>query len=205
MPRPRFHKLPSEQQQAILQAALDEFATHGFGSASLNRIIDDAGISKGSMYYYFDGKADLYAHVARVELGRLFDVVGPFPVPDVPDADRFWDALGRDYLRLMGALVGSPRLGALARDWLAASGNSRVEQVQKELEQAAMPWFEATLRVGQRVGAVRKDIPRPLLIAIVFSLGQTMDTWLVTQQLDEKQFRKTARVLIDMIRRALAP
>ena len=67
MPRPRFHKLPPAQQQAILGAALDEFATRGFSAASLNRIIEAAGISKGSMYYYFDGKEDLYAHVARGE------------------------------------------------------------------------------------------------------------------------------------------
>ena len=45
MARPRFYKLPPEQQQAILRAALDEFATHGFNAASLNRIIDASGIS----------------------------------------------------------------------------------------------------------------------------------------------------------------
>lgn len=50
MPRPRFHKLPPAQQQAILLVAFDEFATHGFTGASLNRIIEAAGVSKGSMY-----------------------------------------------------------------------------------------------------------------------------------------------------------
>ena len=74
---------PPAQQQAILRAALDEFAAHGFHDASLNRVIDAAGISKGSMYYYFDGKEDLYAHVTRVELERLFACVGPFA-----DSDR---------------------------------------------------------------------------------------------------------------------
>lgn len=205
MPRPRFHKLLAEQQQTILRAALEEFAAHGFVGASLNRIIDEAGISKGSMYYYFDDKADLYAHVVRVELGRLFDTAGPFSVPDVDEPKRFWDALARDYLRLIGALFGSPHLRALARDWLSASGNPRVEQVQKELEHAAAPWFEKTVVAGQHVGAVRKDVPRELLIAIVLSLGQTMDTWLMTQQLDAKQLRKTTSMLIDMFRRALAP
>ncbi|HWH51574.1 MAG TPA: helix-turn-helix domain-containing protein, partial [Gemmatimonadaceae bacterium] len=81
MPRPRFHKLSPDQQQAILRAALDEFAAHGFGASSLNRIIDAAGISKGSLYYYFDDKEELYAHVARRELGRLFEAAGPFPIP----------------------------------------------------------------------------------------------------------------------------
>ena len=54
------------QQQAILRAAFDEFATHGFSTASLNRIIDAAGISKGSMYYYFDSKEALFIAVMEI-------------------------------------------------------------------------------------------------------------------------------------------
>ena len=44
----------AQQQETILRAALAEFAAHGFADASLNRIIEAAGISKGSLYYYFD-------------------------------------------------------------------------------------------------------------------------------------------------------
>ena len=86
---------PRAQQQAILRAALDEFAAHGFHDASLNRIIDAAGISKGSMYYYFDGKEDLFAHVARVEFERLFTTIGPSPSRRSPGrlpSGRPWSA-----------------------------------------------------------------------------------------------------------------
>ena len=83
MVRPRFAKLAPEQQQAILQAALNEFAAHGFHDVSLNRVIEAAGISKGSMYYYFDGKEDLYGYVTQIGLERLFSGLGPFPVPSV--------------------------------------------------------------------------------------------------------------------------
>jgi AcrR family transcriptional regulator len=109
VPRPRFRKLPAAQQQAILRAAFDEFAAHGFSGASLNRIIDAAGISKGSMYYYFDSKEELYAHVARGELGRLVESAGPFPVPAAPDPDAFWSTLEEYYRRIMAALAASIR------------------------------------------------------------------------------------------------
>ena len=95
MVRRRFAKLPAAQQQAILRAALDEFAAHGFHDASLNRVIDAAGISKGSMYYDFDGKEDLYTHVTRVELERIFACVGLFPIPTETDrtpSGRRWRA-----------------------------------------------------------------------------------------------------------------
>lgn len=58
-------------------------------------MIDAAGISKGSMYYAFDGKEDLYLHVTRVELERLFACFGPFPIPTETDpapSGRRWSA-----------------------------------------------------------------------------------------------------------------
>jgi AcrR family transcriptional regulator len=205
MARPRFFKLPPEQQQAIMRAALDEFATHGFSAASLNRIIDAAGISKGSMYYYFDGKEDLYAHVARVELGRLFEATGPFPVPTARAPDAFWSQLEEHYLRIMGAFAASPQLAALARDWLTASASPALQQAQKEMEGALVPWFEQAIAVGQRARAVRKDVPASLLIAVVFAMGQAMDTWLITQPLDATSLGKWVAIFIGMLRRTLSP
>jgi AcrR family transcriptional regulator len=204
MVRPRFAKLPSAQQQAILSAALDEFAAHGFHDASLNRVIDAAGISKGSMYYYFDSKEDLYTHVTRVELGRLFEAVGPFSIPTKTEPDTFWSTLEDYYLRLMIALTDSPQLAALIRGWLAAS-TSALQQAQQELEQSAMPWLESALAAGQQVGAVRADLPSGLLIAVIVGMGQAMDTWLVTQQPDAEALPRLVRTLVGMIRRAIEP
>ena len=204
MVRPRFAKLPEAQQQIILGAALEEFAAHGFHDASLNRVIDAAGISKGSMYYYFDGKEDLYIHVARVELERLLVRLGPFPIPAQTDPDVFWSTLEGFYLRLMSALATSPQLAALIRGWLAAS-NTALQQAQQELGQAALPWIEEALEAGQRIGAVRTDLPAGLLITVVVGMGQAMDTWLVTQDPDAEALPPLVHALIDMIRGALRP
>ncbi|GMA95355.1 hypothetical protein GCM10025881_21790 [Pseudolysinimonas kribbensis] len=125
MARPRFHRLPAEQQRAIMAAALEEFAAHGFAAASLNRIIDAAGISKGSMYYYFDGKDDLYADVIRMQLEQLLEHSGPISVPDPADADAFWSELEGLYLRLMRRLGETPETAALLRGWLTGSGGPR--------------------------------------------------------------------------------
>jgi AcrR family transcriptional regulator len=205
MVRPRFAKLPREQQEAILRAALDEFAAHGFHDASLNRVIDAAGISKGSMYYYFDGKEDLYAHVARLEFERFFAALGPFDVPPGSDADGFWSALERYYLAAMTRLGSSPQLTTLIRGWLSAAGNPSLQQSLRELEQATLPWVERALTTGQSIGAVRTDLPPDLLIAVVIGMGQAMDTWLLAQQPAEADLPRLTGVLIEMIRRALQP
>ncbi len=205
MVRSRFAKLRPEQQQAILRAALDEFAARGFHEASLNRVIEAAGISKGSMYYYFDGKEDRYAYVAQTEMEGLFARLGPFPVPSDGDADEFWSTLERYYLQLTTALAASPQLAALLRGWVAAAGSPVLQRAQHELEQAVMPWIEQALATGQHIGAVRSDLPSALLIAVVVGMGQAMDIWLMTQPPDTDDLPRMIGALIDMIRGAVQP
>ncbi len=44
-----------------------------------------------------------------------------------------------------------------------------------------------------------------LLIAVVFSMGQAMDGWLMMEQPDGKALRRLVRLLVGMMRRALSP
>lgn len=203
MVRPRFAKLPSHLQQTILRVALDEFAAHGFHEASLNRVIDAAGISKGSMYYYFEDKADLYSHITRTELAGLFALVGPLPELNSGDADEFWRTLEDYYLRLVTALARSPQLAALLRDWATAVKNPAFQRTQGELEQASLPWIEQALVTGQRLGAVRDDLPSSLLIAVVLGMGEAIDVWLMIQQPDDGTLPGLIGTLISLIRGAV--
>ena len=50
-------------RDALLGAALHEFTAHGFGKASLNRILSSAGMSKGQLYHHFASKEGLYLAV----------------------------------------------------------------------------------------------------------------------------------------------
>jgi AcrR family transcriptional regulator len=203
MVRPRFARLPPAQQQAILDAAGQEFTAHGFHDASLNRIIDAAGISKGSMYYYFDGKEDLFAHVARVEFERLLAAVGPVPLPAGPDPDAFWSAIEGYYLDTMTALAARPQLAALVRAWLAAADNPALQQAQQDMEQAIVPWVHRVLAAGQACGAVRTDLPPGLLIAVTLGMGRAMDLWLMAEQPADAALPPLVGALIGMLRRAL--
>jgi AcrR family transcriptional regulator len=187
----------------MVRAAVDEFAAHGFRDGSLNRIIEAAGVSKGSLYYYFDGKEDLYAYVTRLEFERLFADLGPFHAPVHEGPDGFWAGLERYYVELMSALAASPQLAALTRGWLAASGNAALDTAQQEMERVALPWIARTLTAGQDLGAIRTDLPSGLLIAVVVGMGQAMDTWLVAEQPDPATRERWIHTFITMIRAAL--
>jgi AcrR family transcriptional regulator len=205
MARPRFRKLAPAQQERILDAARREFAAHGFGEASLNRIIDAAGISKGSMYYYFDGKEDLYAQVIRDQLEGLLLRAGPFPVPDAQHPDPFWDALTEGYLRLVHALFASPEAAALLRGWLGSSASPSLRAAQLEAEQEVLPWVMQTLAAGQAIGAIRTDLPADLLLAVVMAMGQAIDVWMFGTPHEGADLDEAARTTMGMIRRAIAP
>ncbi|EEG76840.1 transcriptional regulator, TetR family [Dethiobacter alkaliphilus AHT 1] len=61
-----FLNLSQQEQKQVLEAALDEFSKRDFKTASLNSIIEQAGISKGSMYHYFHNKEDLYLYLMEI-------------------------------------------------------------------------------------------------------------------------------------------
>ena len=50
-------------QQTILRAAMVEFADKGLGGARIDAIAERAGINKRLIYYYFDGKDELFLAV----------------------------------------------------------------------------------------------------------------------------------------------
>ena len=63
MPKQTFLNLPEEKRQAIVNAAVDEFIAYGFEAASINRIVANSGISKGSFYQYFEDKMDVFRYL----------------------------------------------------------------------------------------------------------------------------------------------
>jgi AcrR family transcriptional regulator len=60
---------PSRQrkQQEILACAARVFARNGFPGTDMQAIADDAGVAKGTLYLYFDGKEELF--LAAVDQG----------------------------------------------------------------------------------------------------------------------------------------
>ena len=58
-----FINLAEDKKKVILQSAVQEFARLGYQKASLNTIVRDASISKGSLYQYFQNKEALFNYI----------------------------------------------------------------------------------------------------------------------------------------------
>lgn len=75
MPSNTFLNLSEEKQKKLLDAAKKEFSLHLLEDVSINQIIKNAGISRGSFYMYFEDKEDLYSYFLKYYHGILHERV----------------------------------------------------------------------------------------------------------------------------------
>lgn len=75
MPKTTFLNLPAEKRDTFLSLALEEFATHDYAGASVSKLVGRAGIAKGSLYQYFEDKADLFVFLVEHAQNVLLETV----------------------------------------------------------------------------------------------------------------------------------
>ena len=71
MPSQTFLNLDSKKQQKLLDAAMEEFSTVRYTEASVNHIIQQAGIPRGSFYMYFVDKDDLFSYILELNKKKI--------------------------------------------------------------------------------------------------------------------------------------
>ena len=62
MPTDTFFRLPESKREHVLQALQAEIARSPFENFSINNVLRDSGISRGSFYQYFRSKEDIYLY-----------------------------------------------------------------------------------------------------------------------------------------------
>lgn len=75
MPSSTFLNLPPEKQSKLLEAAAREFSRKSFSDASINQIIKEAGIPRGSFYMYFQDKEELFRYLLQGYIEQLLRLI----------------------------------------------------------------------------------------------------------------------------------
>ena len=105
----------SAKRRQIMEGARQVFLSAGFDGASMNDIARAAGVSKGTLYAYFDSKDELFEAIIRGEFAQAAERLCTFR--------REGDA--RDMLRDFGvrliSRMSEPGTRALARVVIAAA------------------------------------------------------------------------------------
>jgi len=65
----------AERPQEILEAAFAEFSRNGYATTTLDQIAERAGVTKGTIYVYFDNKEHLFISMVRELMKVTLDTV----------------------------------------------------------------------------------------------------------------------------------
>ncbi|MBD3858097.1 MAG: TetR/AcrR family transcriptional regulator [Acidobacteria bacterium] len=203
MARPRFANLDLDTRHRILETAAEEFASRGFEGVSLNQLIDRLGMSKGSFYYYFDDKADLFTTVADL----AWAIVLPVEQLDLEtfNADTFWPSLEALMQEARSRIRANPWLVGFTRMMYDPPEIAGVRESLAEKFDEARQWQAELIRRGQTLGAVRVDLPVELLQALLVGADEAGDRWFVSnwENLEEKEIERLFQEVFAIFKRML--
>src|SRR5882757_3515546 len=152
----RWERRKDARAPEILDAALGCFADKGFAATRMDDIAARAGITKGTIYLYFESKEAVFKALARQSIGAQLD--------DVRARVEASDGASADLLRLVIATMGhfartSDRV-ILPKVLLAEAGNfpELAEFWRREIIDRGIGLFETIIRRGVARGEFR-DVP----------------------------------------------
>jgi AcrR family transcriptional regulator len=171
---------PKDPRQAILQLARQLFFEKSYSKVLMADLARQLGMSKKTLYLYFDGKEDLLKAVIKEYLaeGRLEieQILGDTRLDFEEKASRYFSYVGSRLLAVNRQLMTDIRKHAPG-SW---------QLLHDYKIEAAYMRFNALLEEGMAKGAVRQDINRSLAVILYASALETIFNPDYTRQLPEQ-------------------
>jgi TetR/AcrR family transcriptional regulator len=168
-----FRHLPPDKQERVLTAALAEFADQGYQAASLNRMVAQAGIAKGSLYQYFPNKEGIFSHIFQYALKAVRGTLTT--VKEETLEENFFIRLEKSLLAGVRFLREHPRIFSL---YLKIQFDKNVpfrEEFLTAVRRHATEYFASLVRWAQIRGELRPGVSRE---AALFLLDALFDRFL---------------------------
>jgi len=154
MPKATFDKIRADKRQRLLQEAAQLFAERGFAGTDIAEIASRAGVSKGSIYTYFESKDDLYLYVCRDGIAQSRRAV-------YGQLDPSWDVYRQlDHIFRAGVTFvrAHPEYVILYIN-VASPGMARfADALSREVETFTAEHLTRLIRQGMEQGDVRADV-----------------------------------------------
>ena len=202
---PRWRRRKQARPQEILDAALTCFAEKSFAAARMDDIAERAGVTKGTIYLYFENKEAVFKALVRESIGAR--------VSEVLEHVRTSQAPARDILRMMviniGHIMRTSDLVVLPKIILAEAGNfpELARFYREEIIDMGLGAITAVIARGVAQGEFRPIAPQfaaRLLIApvLMIAVWRTTFAQFDAEPFDNEGFLETH---LDTLLRGLAP
>ena len=100
--KPRWKRRKDARPGEIVAAALDVFGERGFAATKLADVARRAGVTKGTLYLYFDSKEALFKAVVRETIVPVIAKGEALAQSFTGSARELLEQLVREYWRLVG-------------------------------------------------------------------------------------------------------
>jgi AcrR family transcriptional regulator len=110
--KPRWQRRKEARPAEIVAAALEVFVEGGFAATKLDDVARKAGVTKGTLYLYFESKEALFKAVVRETIVPVIAQGEALAQSFTGSARELLERLVREYWRLVGetSLAGIPKL-----------------------------------------------------------------------------------------------
>lgn len=153
---------------ALLQAAFDAIAEHGFEGLRTRLVADRAGVNIATLHYYFPSKQNLIEGLAEFIGARFVLMHGPVPKSSgLPSLDRLRQefADGRFYRE------SHPELLLVLQEFaLRSQRDAHVRRVVDQMHAAWRCGVEQMVHAGIADGTFRDDISPAEMIAMLMAI-----------------------------------
>jgi TetR/AcrR family transcriptional regulator len=156
---------PEQTREAILKAAIAEFAREGVAGARTDQIARAARVNKALLYYYFSDKESLYAAVLDHAFGSIYSRLAAILDSQLPCRDKILRYAGEHF----DALASNPqfcRLVHFEMGRLGREGSPHIRQLAERYISRLAARLQAVLHEGMETGEFRKVDPLNFALSI---------------------------------------
>ncbi len=208
MPKDTFTNLPEDKRQMILDTALDEFYHYGYEKASISRIVQKAGIAKGSFYQYFEGKEDLFRLIFTAAsekklqyLSELGTRSGELPL---------FDLLSLLYAGALSFISDNPKLSEVTDRFLKSGNEKLKEEILGDGIGKSSAFMEHLLLAAVSRQEIRDDLDIPFTAYFLTNISIALGDYLRPQiedlsDIDHQVYTSLVDKVLDLLKRGLSP
>ena len=182
----RWRRRKDARPQEILEAALSVFAERGFAAARMEQIAARAGVSKGTIYLYFDSKEAVFKalvhEVLGTQLSRFADFARAASGPVAPVIAQI--------LRMIGDFISTSNRVVLPKIVIGEAGNfpDLARIYREEVIENGLALFAGLLKKGMATGEFR-TLPIPHAVRLCIAPVLLGAIWRTTfAQLDSEPY-----------------
>ncbi len=188
-PRQRKERNAKATREAILNAAEEIFAEHGYAGARFDAIAQASGYNKSLIGQYFGDKCGLYTEVLRridQDLNHLLaGGIAPLLANETAasDARSLRNFIATLVQTIFDYLVDHPRFRRILT-WESAEGWQTYLQVSSQFISGEGDLFEALFARARKEGWLRSDFPAVMQVTLITQTCQSFLAFLPMYQIE---------------------